>query len=243
MKLYQSVYLDDSDTKLDICRMEHISGGNISLAATKLILIEKVLNPVVYIYTITKLLKSNKKEILDSFKIKDINSLRITLSEILLPYKIIVKYINSEGWASFGNTDTSTKDANIVLYLGNKIQELNSNTFKDFIKGIEVILGHELIHRLQVLEAEVDKIKAKKGIEYYKNPIEVMAHAWQIVETFTLNGISPKDILQIIKYTDSYNMKKLGGSAMEAYFSRFKIDSKTIKLLLKYIYLYTKERL
>lgn len=116
------------------------------------------------------------------------------------------------------------------------------NQFKDWFL---LVLKHELIHRGQNLAVkDIDVLVKVKSNEKEKfkqelsNPIEIMARAWESVEIFKLvNHLENNDIINILKNYSKYALN----NTLNTYVELFEKDSKELKLLFKYMYLYLTE--
>jgi len=122
----------------------------------------------------------------------------------------------------------------------------NDINFKNQFKNwLLLVLKHELIHRGQNLAIrDIDVLVKVKSNEKEKfkqelsNPVEIMARAWESVEVFKLvNHLENNDIISILKNYSKYALN----NTLNTYIELFEKDSKELKLLFKYIYLYLTE--
>jgi hypothetical protein len=141
----------------------------------------------------------------------------------------------------------SDKKVTIGIFCNSNLLQLqfkDNNYINEFKKWFLYVLKHELIHRGQKLEIKNVKIRAminsnnKILKDELKEPQEIMARAWEIVEYFRIiYNMSKNKILQIINNTDDITFG--GNRTLFVYMELFNHDSKEIKLLYKYMYLYT----
>lgn len=213
---------------------------------------EKVQRPENYLNIIKdKFIQANKKEY------KDLNSLLIYLTKIFDNDKIIFKEYTkqlkySSGIVSAGYNPNTNE---IYLFYTNHIErafkikdiEYDSEYFNLFMENLHDFLGHEIIHRMQYLNDKkkiIGVMSTKNKIKYLEKPKEVMAHAWEIGQEFKLYGKTNEQIKMILKANrnEEENMKwLLFSSRLKTYYENFDSNSKTIKLLYKYIYLYIED--
>ncbi len=90
---------------------------------------------------------------------------------------------------------------------------------------------------------QVGNMSDENRIAYLSKPKEIMAHAWEIVQEFKLFGKNNEATRMILKSNrDEENLKWLMFSdRLKEYYTSFKVTSKTMKLLYKYLYEYTEE--
>jgi len=177
-------------------------------------LCEAVQRPENYLSQIIKIIIENKDRIQKATLKKDIEHIFILLSSILRKYKIKFRYKDDIGdylglsgesgtLPDMYNTIQININDGIFLIEGNK-------EFDIFIYGLEQTLGHEIIHRMQMLDKvsiDIQKELGKKANSSEKNyrfsRQELMAYAWSIIEDFRFMGYSNSKILEIIKKIDN----------------------------------------
>jgi hypothetical protein len=212
---------------------------------------EKVQKPENYLNIIKdKIINLHKQEYknIDDI-ITNLNNTFKTEKIIFLKYSHELKY--SSGISSAGY---NPKTNYIYLFYTNQIgkafkiknEEYDSEYFNLFIENLHDFLGHEIIHRMQFLKdkkKEIGIMSTENRIKYLSKPKDVMAHAWEIVQEFKLYNKSDLEIRMLLKSKrDEYNLKWLMFSPrLKTYYTSFDINSKTMKLLYKYIYEYTEE--
>jgi len=237
MKRYKRKFEDQSTDKESI--MEYTSK-----------MYEMVLHPNNYV----NLMKDKLNLFYNKNDFMDLKDLIISLNSYFLNEKIEFK--KSPLVEPFGNGllkgGYQPKTGTIYLFYDNNIidsfklqNNKNLNTdFKWFLETFEELLGHEVVHRLQFLKDNIKKIGVmsdKNEKEYLAQPKEVMAYAWQIVQTFKMYKYDNEFIRFILKdREDTESLKNINYIPMfKKYYNYFPKNSNVIKLLYKYIYLYT----
>jgi hypothetical protein len=186
----------------------------------------------------------------------DINDLITSLNSYFINEKIVFKpsgkNLKFDIGLSSGGYEPKTNE--LYLFYNNNIinafkikgKEQDKYDYDWFMEDLENFLGHEIVHRMQFFKDVIKKVGAMKDeneIEYFSKPKEVMAHAWQIVQTFKLNG-KDDDFIKFVlgSKRDLENVKIINFIPMfKEYYIRFDKDSKVMKLLYKYIYQYLGE--
>jgi hypothetical protein len=197
------------------------------------------------------------KEKIEVFRNRNIfeslDDLIISLNSYFIDEKII--FISSKTKMKFDSGLTSAgynpKTNELYLFYNSDIsnafkmenKEQDIYDYKWFLEDLEGFIGHEIIHRMQYFK---DKIKdvgvmsKENRKKYLAKPKEIMAYAWQIVQTFKLNG-KDDDFIKFVlgSKRDLENVKIINFIPMLAeYYNTFDKDSNTMKLLYKYIYQY-----
>lgn len=132
----------------------------------------------------------------------------------------------------------------IVLFCGFNLEKIQytKEDIEDFIEDFTEVVGHELIHRLQYVNDKVKEARAynlsdtKELLKYLSNPKEIMAHAWQIVQSFKLLGFYRELIYQVINNRNNKIINII--YILNMYRNHFDSNSEVWKRLLKYIYQY-----
>jgi len=153
-----------------------------------------------------------------------------------------------------GGGTLSDKNNTIFIKLNNNslMREKNIVHYKMFCKMLVNLIKHELIHRGQKLFIKNKELKQKiydtsvfdSDKKYYSNKYEIMAHAFTIIEDLKLLGnLETERIRDTIKRNDIGSLMFLGGIsyAFHQYTTLFDMNSKEIKLLYKYIFMYLNE--
>lgn len=218
------------------------------------LLIEAVIHPEEYLSTIEKKLDVILKR-LDK-KNYTLTALCMFLSDVLSKHKIDFigkgNIINGkETHIQYGINEARTqadKYASIRIYCNVMLLKIQQNKiFKDeFKKWLMFVLKHELIHRGQNLNIlDLNLRKEVRNIEYehqkkeLSEPEEIMARSWEIIELFKLkNNFSNSDIKNYIR---DYSKHEQVNNTLNAYFDYFGSNSKQLKLLYKYMYMYLNE--
>jgi len=187
---------------------------------------------------------------------KNINDLIKSLNKKLGIEKIIFLKHNEKLKYSSGvvSAGYNPKTNEIYLFYSEQIQrafkikntEYDSDYFTLFIENLHDFLRHEIVHRMQYLndkKKEVGIMSSESKIRYLSKPKEIMAHAWEIAQEFKLHRKTDSEIRMILSSKrDEENLKWLMFSdRLKEYYTSFKVTSKTMKLLYKYLYEYTEE--
>ena len=249
MKNYKQLFKIDtyvlSTSKVELAEMENTCDFRCGINGFP-VLYEAVLDSRVETYAIMELLKKNKRNLISC---SDINELTNKLEIILKGYKIkILLNYRVKGFVVEGGCSMSMDYLQVVL--GRGVKDLNKDNFSTFLQEFTSILGHELVHRAQVMKAGYGRIpqlvkgvsEGEREINYFSNKKEIMAYAWQIVETISMNNFLPNDILRLLK-TEGETKLIAGGIVLQKYHSLFTSSSKSLKLLYKYMYLYITQRM
>lgn len=133
----------------------------------------------------------------------------------------------------------------IVLEFDTIIQDSKfmQKNYDEFLKEIEHLISHELVHVEQLKRDERDKtnIHGTSKIEpekYTKDKREIMAFANEFINELKKKKYSRKQMLNIIQHPHQFQETIFKTSAIN-YLNKFeKLDDKTLKLFLKYSYLY-----
>jgi hypothetical protein len=125
-----------------------------------------------------------------------------------------------------------------------KIQSINLSQFNKFVEIISEVIGHELVHRYQMVQVEGRKLRnfifgctPKETILYLSSKQEIMARAWQIIEEFRFSGLKDKNILSIMQSNKNTRMVAYSPTLMD-YLQFFNTKDNVFKILYKYIYMY-----
>jgi hypothetical protein len=213
---------------------------------------EKVQKPENYLKIIKKYITefNNKNEFLN------LDDLITSLNSYFLNEKLVFR--KSEKTPKYNSGVVSMgyqpKTNEIYIFYCDKIQnafkiqnkQYDYEYFEIFLENFIMFLGHEIIHRMQLIKDKTKTIGAmshENKRKYLAKPIEIMAHAWEIVQEFKFNNRTNSDIQLILKSKrDEENLKWIFFSKrLEEYYKTFPVASNTMKLLYKYIYLYTEE--
>jgi hypothetical protein len=217
---------------------------------SKFYMLEAVINPEEYLKDVEKKL--------DKFLLKNTNKnnnakficfkLGFLFSNERIQFIYQNKILNgAEKYIKYGINKGATqpdKSATIGIFCNDILRNIQKDDIfrNEFKKWFLFILKHELIHRGQNLKIQDSEIRAevmaknyKNKIEYLSDPQEIMARAWEIVELFKIYyNLSNNKIIEILKKSDNF----MGNETLYVYRHTFNNDSKQIKLLYKYIYLY-----
>lgn len=213
------------------------------------ILSEAVQRPNNYLKLIQDQILKNKKLILKQSNNK-INKLLILLSLILKKFKIKFYYKN-EISKYFGIYEAETlldKKNTIIIWCNLSILEIikNEKIFDRFLYSLLEILGHEIVHRMQLKDIKDKKIlnilstkDINNRIQYFSNKQEIMAFAWQIIEQFRFIGYSDDKIKEIMKtYKNPKLIHKKLPEIYKLYIYLFNNDNSVLNKLHKYMYEY-----
>lgn len=224
-------------------------------------LYEAVLFPTDYKYELEKKLKDFfNKNLKRDLKL---SMLCARLTFLLRGYKIKVKEWKStcadaEECNFYGIENSGTfpdKNGSIIIYLNTRTISIFTNElfYRKFYDFFIIQLEHEIVHRKQFLT--VKDIKLRKKLFTKKDPLspkrylsdkqEVMARAWDIIETLRCKGKTYSDILQIIQSPKKYKEDIKIHSLVAYYFyfsNRNREDQEVLNQLKKYIYEYIEQR-
>jgi hypothetical protein len=215
--------------------------------------IEAIQNPENYVNLIkNKIIKFNIKNSFSS-----LDDLIISLNSYFINEKIKFRLsknpnILGEGLLSGG---FNPKTDEIYLFYNYDIidafkmdnKKYNDDNFKDFLEGLSIFLGHETVHRMQSFKNKIKKVGTMIDEDKKKHlaqPIEIMAYAWQIVQYIKLYSKKDNKFIRKIltDVRDEENLKIINFIVpFKEYYNTFDVNSKTMKLLYKYIYLYTED--
>lgn len=140
------------------------------------------------------------------------------------------------------------KKITIVLYCNENINSIFTR-YNSFKNSFYSVLKHELIHRVQYLKIDYNKLQ---DIDNKKNPDnhfiylndrhEIMAYAWQIVDYFRFRKATREQILDILR--EPLNFHEYDNNIISSYIYANRkgvVTDKSLKLLYKYAYEYAKE--
>lgn len=244
MKRYKSIFQYKDDEILNFCIKEDQNGGR--FCGNDYIFIEKVIDNSVELTEIGDLIYDHKITIQKCSYIDECISL---LNNFLVKRKIKFLYTGKDNKDIIPIGGTSIKNQDILIYCSSRFQELlestgNNNIFEEFLTNVFRILGHELIHREQILRIKrqdlIDSIHKKSSEDkrkYYSNKYEIMAYAWQIVNSMRMSNLSDSSIKKILSL-NSKTKFDLGGDILQIYHNLFKDSSSIIKRLYKQMYEY-----
>jgi len=222
---------------------------NTEIMGYTLPMVEMVLHPDSYVNILTeKIINFYNKNEFNNLKdlIDSLNSYFIIEKIEFIKGKKLLKFdsgIDSGGYNPKNNKIIFFYTEDIINAFKFKNIKNDYEDFKWFLEDFKDYLGHETIHRMQSIEDKVKYIKAMSGENeklHYSQPKEIMAYAWLIVQTFKMNG-KDEDYIKFILSgkRDLNNVKVINYiPAFKKYYNLFDKDSKVMKLLYKYIYLY-----
>lgn len=204
-----------------------------------------------YLSLIEEVILKNKNTIFKLNSIK-INRFLISLSLILKKYAIKFKIDNNNEKSNYygiSNAETlSDRKNTIIIYCNDQVSDINKNDkyFSLFLIGLLDILGHEIIHRLQVINIKDKEILKKLSSKdrysqekYLSDKTEMIPIAWQIIEQFRFLKYSDNKILEIMQkhqHKDLLHIKI--PEVYRAYINIFYNDKKVLNRLHKYMYEY-----
>jgi len=150
--------------------------------------------------------------------------------------------INNSDDAHLGFNGGGTEDDeyNTIYVFLNSNCESNFNQYNNkYIATTIKIIHHELIHRNQAIRMKSREIISKEFNydpdnyrEYLQQKIEIMPFAFMVVEESRAHGWNDDKILQNLKTFSNPS------ALFNGYLKYFDEDSKTVKLLVKYMYMY-----
>lgn len=154
-----------------------------------------------------------------------------------------IKFVFTKEVSAFGIVGASTtndKIQSITIYLSSNLLELRNTTgMKEFFLELKSKISHELIHRLQFIKANRDKLNSRKRItdekEYMSDKLEIMAYAFNTVEYFRMMGMVDSDLKNRLKKKD---IMLNSCFFYQKYNEVFTIEDKELKLYFKYMYMY-----
>ena len=204
-------------------------------------LLEAVLIPKQEVSEIIQLLVKNKKE-LSVDKNKE-EKFCYQLDDILKKYKISFSYDDSLRNDVFFPRGFHEQRNNIIYFIcSSRISLINENDkyFYDFLDGFKLLIGHELVHRMQFIQRSHKIILNNSNQEDIKEQLsgnqEIMAYAWQAVEELRYRFGNDKEILEHIKKYDLMFFRH--STILSAYYSLFEKDDPILKKFYKDMYLY-----
>jgi hypothetical protein len=156
------------------------------------------------------------------------------------------KYFNKEFQAGITQSGClSNKKGTVKIYCNNNLLKIQNDDkfFNYFVKNVIRIIGHELIHRNQIFEIENQELRnyifdfPKETVKYLSNKQEMMSRAWQIIEEFRYNGLTDKQIANILRSNKDTRLVAYSTTFMY-YLEFFNIKDPIFKKLWKYAYSY-----
>ena len=143
------------------------------------------------------------------------------------------------------NYRTNIIEVNITDILLNNLQD--EKILNHFVEQFEIIVGHEILHRLQYGKNKIKNFMNKYNVEdvndlnqvrrYLSDKEEIMAYAWQIVEFFKIHDYKREKIKNLLKNNELEN-EKYQYEPLYYYHKVFKINDAPLRLLYKYMYMY-----
>jgi hypothetical protein len=219
----------------------------------KMKLIEAVQNPENYVKLIgNKITEFNLKNTFTS-----IDDLIVSLNSYFINEKIEFRLSKKPAMLGSGvdSGGFNPKTNEIYIFYNYDItdafkienKEYNKNNFEDFLEEFSTFLGHETIHRIQSFKDKIKKVgvmidEDKK--RYLAQPKEIMAYAWQIVQYIKMGTRKDNKFVRkmLTSIRDEDNLKFINYiTPLSEYYNLFDKNSKTMKLLYKYIYLYIED--
>jgi len=206
-------------------------------------LLEAVFIPKKEVIAILELLNKNKSIIFKQ-KLQDYELCKY-LSSILKSYKILFTYekLEDDEENNFFLKGSYNHISDIIsIPCLSKINYISEdNYFNLFLKTFQLLIGHELVHRMEYIQRALEKLSNKIGKDkdpkkYLSDPDEIMAYAWQTVEELRYRFGDDQEILNLIK-SDS-PIKYRVSYALTIYKTNFSLDEKLLKLFYKYVYMY-----
>jgi len=205
---------------------------------------EAVINPKKVVRWIMDVVDNLEDAIYDCSSLGDISFL---LGDKLYPFKIDVYSSDKDAYIA-GAGNNLDRFSTIKIILGVKVFKGGRETFPKFLEELNKSLGHELIHRAQVLKAKEDTLLTaipldiNKRRKYLAFKHEIMSYAWEIVETMSLKDQSPRSILKMLA-TNSTTKLNVGGAVLQEYHALFEDGNNVLKRLYRYMYDYAQERM
>ena len=241
MKRYKSIFYDPGTSLVAMAECEH-NGGWIE-GHTGLYLYEAVLENLIELENLEVLLYKNARYIIENNY--DFNDITQKLDDIFVNHKLRFMYQSRASIEKYIIDASYNRESDlIIIYYTTKIEKLTLDNYKEFVKDFKSLIGHELVHREQSIRVKYDdhwkKMKNKDDSQYLSDRREVMAYAWQFVNTFRMNGITDKNIKKILQ-TNSNIKLDIGGIMFKKYHNIFPKNGTILKLLYKYMYLYLED--
>lgn len=238
MKRYKSIFSISSNKLVEWALLEENSTPFNS--HNGLILYEAVVDVSVELGNLADLLYDNQ-----NLLIHENNSIDIIidlLNNIFQNHKVKFLYNYRLPIDNFTSLNTFNKKTfEIIVHISDKIAELDGNNFQNFVDDIIHLVGHELIHRKQFLKMnytnQTNSYTFNNKKKYLSNKQEIMAYAWQIINSFRLHGALDTDIKKILK-TNSNIKFQLGEKPLQDYHDCFTFNDNELKRLYKYMYEY-----
>ncbi len=240
MVKYNKKFINNGNSLVEIALLQEEGAIIESPLTTGIYIYEAVIDNSYELNSILEIFHINKPLLLNN--INDFNNFSNTIQDLLDKHKIKFIYSGEASDKSFislaSYNDTSDT---IILFYSKKITGLNSSNYKIFLKEIQTLLGHELIHREQSIRNKQKETWEKNNTQdiekYLKDKREIMAYAWQFINTFRMSSISDENIKKILR-TDSQIKFDIGGNLFKKYHILFNIDNPVLKRLYKYMYQY-----
>lgn len=213
---------------------------------------EAVQRPENYLQLIYETLEKNKNKIINS-NLDSVIDFCNKFNFILKKFKIKLNQdLSNKKSRYLGLTEDAEmlfdRKNTIIVYCNNDILSIkDKKNYYIFITGFLDIVGHEIVHRLQInriKEKEILNILSTKEIENQKeflsNKQEMMAYAWQIIQEFRALNYNDNEILKVIKADWKYTMSALLPRIYFIYLNVFQFnkENKVLKRLHKYMYEY-----
>jgi len=210
---------------------------------------EAVINIEGYANNVKKLFKEIKGEVLNKFKNKTLDELYWFFNEVLKNNKIEFKSSGSSGSLYVRNGAINRKTLIIHINCNSNIIDIvtDSKKYDSFLNEVIIVIGHELIHREQMIH--INDVKLREYIynlilvkdlntarKYLSRKYEIMSYAWQIIETFRMTSITDKEIQSILQ--DSSQKKFAFSPILLWYHKVFTIEEEPLKRLCKNMFEY-----
>lgn len=195
-----------------------------------------------------KEIKNITLSVFKKYKGEQINVIIPYIEMALSKHKIKFDYLRAEldVYTSSGRYEPNDDTLHIILSDKTLKKNPTENDYKEFVNDFSLMVGHELIHRFEAIKMNnielanrLLKVSILKQKLYYGSKYEIMAYAWQIVNTFRLFGKIDSDI-KIMLRSNSDVKFKYGDLMLKKYHDIFTIQDAELKLLYKYMYLYLK---
>lgn len=241
MERYKQLFYDPGDSLASMAEAEH-NGAWIEGINGRYIY-EEVLENIIELENLELLLYKNSNYIIKNNH--DFNDFTYKINNVLENHKIQFIYSSNAPIEKFIIQGTySRKEDMILLYYSSKIEKLDESNYKEFVNNFKNQIGHELVHREQSIRVKQDEYwkrsQNKDDSQYLSDKREVMAYAWEFINTFRMSGISDKNIKRILQ-TDSNIKLSIGGIIFQKYHKIFPKNGTILKLLYKYMYLYLED--
>jgi hypothetical protein len=200
---------------------------------------EAVYSPDNYINkNIVPLIKQLADIIYDSKNHKEIEK---KLNKLFASFYITFTFTKEiSAFGIVGASTTNDRTQSITIYLSTNLIALrNTTAMKQFFLELKSKISHELIHRLQFIKANKDKLNLQKRItnekEYMSDKHEIMAYAFNTVEYFRMIGLTDLDLISRLKKKD---IMLNSCFFYQKYNEVFNMEDKELKLYFKYMYMY-----